>query len=268
MLYVEGFEVQTGLFPNGESYVSVNDDYFYQKSHLKITLRFENNNDLINLMMLKKHFDDQNKQCRLEVLYFPYSRMDRSNDHYAFSLKYIADFINSLNFYKVTIMEAHSDVTPALLNKVSSFSWIEKHIALIKHTVKFNEELDLLCYPDAGAVKRYAHKLKTPYCYGSKNRNFQTGEIEEHSLIRTDFSTPNKVIIVDDLCSRGGTFKSMADQIIKEFGEHVSVYLAVAHCENNVFNGELIKDNSPIERIFTSDSIIRTNHEKIEVIRD
>ena len=259
--------MHTGLFPNGESYVSTNDDYFYNKSYLKITLKFENNNDLINLMFLKKHFDEQGKQCRLEVLYFPYSRMDRINEHYVFSLKYITDFINSLNFYKVTIMESHSDVTPALLDRVSNFSWIEKHIAQIKHAVGFNEELDLLCYPDAGAVKRYAHKLKTPYCYGSKLRNFQTGEIEEHSLIRTDFSTPNNVIIVDDLCSRGGTFKSMADQIIEEFGEAVSVYLAVAHCENNVFTGEIIKKESPIEKIFTSDSIIRPYHEKIEVIR-
>ena len=79
-------------------------------------------------------------------------------------------------------------------------------------------------------------------------------------------AVPERVLIVDDICSRGGTFYTIAKQLINRFGENIDIYLAVAHCETNVFNGELIKDNSPIYKIFTSDSIALPSHRKIEVI--
>ena len=136
MLFVDGVEVDTGLFPNGESYVSTRfEEYFYGKAVVRIGIKFEDNNDLINLMFLKRHLDNHGIRSRLEILYFPYSRMDRMNNDYAFSLKYVAEFINSLNFYKVTIMEAHSDVTPALLNNVTNFSWICENIESIKSKI-------------------------------------------------------------------------------------------------------------------------------------
>ena len=97
-------------------------------------------------------------------------------------------------------------------------------------------------------------------------RNFATGEIIDHELVITGMAAPERVLIVDDLCSRGGTFYSMANQLLQRFGERVDIYLAVGHCEKNVFNGELVKDSSPIRTIFTSDSIVRPNHRKIEVI--
>ena len=56
------------------------------------------------------HFD-------LDLPYIPYSRQDRVcavGD--AFGLKVFADQLNSLNFRYVIIFDAHSDVSPALIN--------------------------------------------------------------------------------------------------------------------------------------------------------
>lgn len=263
MLFVNEWCIETGKFPNGESWVNVRDQ-FDVKPHNRIEMIFESNDDLVNLMFLKKHLDDMGVKARLVVRYFPYSRMDRDNGHYAFSLKYIADFINSLDFESVRIAEPHSDVTPALLKKVSCENWIKDHIDNILCIIDFNPENDLICVPDAGAAKRYGKFLEIPYCYGKKERDFKTGNITSLEIV-TPKNTANKVLIIDDLCSRGGTFLEISKKIKENFGPDTEIYLAVAHCETNVFNGELLKEGSPVKKIFTSSSIKRENHPDIIV---
>jgi ribose-phosphate pyrophosphokinase len=58
-----------------------------------------------------------------------------------------------------------------------------------------------------------------------------------------------KVLMVDDLCSRGGTFITAA-KVLRPVFSHV--YLVVAHLENTVHAGPLLDE---IDGIFASDSI-------------
>lgn len=264
MLLLNGWSLETGAFPNGESWVNIRDQ-IELKHYNHVEMVFESNDDLINLMCVKRFLDEKEVKAMLVTRYFPYSRMDRYNSHYAFSLKYVADFINSLGFSKVIIHEPHSDVVSALVNRVSVYSWIESILPKICKTICFDCTQDLICFPDAGAVKRYGMKLNLPYCYGQKERDFKTGQIIGLKL-ETTATNVRKVLIVDDLCSRGGTFLEMGKCLKNTFGNEVEIYLAVAHCENNVFNGELLNVDSPIKQIFTSSSLIRAEHPAITVI--
>jgi ribose-phosphate pyrophosphokinase len=264
MLMLNGWELETGKFPNGESWVNIRNQ-FEVKSHNQIKMIFESNDDLVNLLFLKKHLDEMGVQSRLVAEYLPYSRMDRYNGHYAFSLKYIAEFINSLGFYSVVISEPHSDVTPALISRVRRYDWIADKLTIICNLIEFDPAQDLLCFPDAGAVKRYGGELSLPYCYGQKVRDFQTGNITGLNLVSVA-EKARKVLIVDDLCSRGGTFLEIGKCLKNTFGKDAEIYLAVAHCEANVFSGELLKKNSPIKQIFTSLSLQRDEHPNISVI--
>lgn len=73
------------------------------------------------------------------------------------------------------------------------------------------------------------------------------------------------ILIVDDICSKGGTFYYSAKKL-KEAGVG-KIYLYVTHCENTIYEGELLKNNGLIEKIYTTDTIL-TNLEspKIELV--
>ena len=76
--------------------------------------------------------------------------------------------------------------------------------------------------------------------------------------------TDKKVLIVDDICSAGGTFKFSAMKL-KELGAK-DVALYVSHCEDNIQNGDLLKTDL-ISKIYTTDSILHIKHDKIEIIK-
>ena len=79
----------------------------------------------------------------------------------------------------------------------------------------------------------------------------------------TDLIYDCNVLIVDDICSKGGTFYHSAKKL-KELGAK-NIYLYVSHCENTILEGDLLTSGL-IEKVFTTDSIFRKEHEKIEVM--
>ena len=50
---------------------------------------------------------------------------------------------------------------------------------------------------------------------------------------------------------------------LKELGAK-EVYLYISHCENSIFEGELLKSDW-VDRVFTTNSIFAGEHEKVEV---
>lgn len=72
------------------------------------------------------------------------------------------------------------------------------------------------------------------------------------------------VLIVDDICSKGGTFYHSA-KALKAAGAN-DVYLYVTHCENTIFKGELINSDL-IKHIYTTRSVFTLAHEKITVLK-
>jgi ribose-phosphate pyrophosphokinase len=159
-------------------------------------------------------------------------------------LKYACEFINSLKFDTVYVVEPHSDVTCALLDRARPV-WIVEHIVeRVKKAIDFNDEKDYLVFPDAGAAKRYEN-LQTARSYvGFKLRDFKTGDIIKHSFVEVGVNADYlpvtngcKALIIDDLCSRGATFIAASKELRKlGFAE---VHLLVAHCEENVYTGSL-----------------------------
>ena len=71
------------------------------------------------------------------------------------------------------------------------------------------------------------------------------------------------ILIIDDICSKGGTFYYAAKEL-KEAGA-ANIYLYVTHCENTIHEGELLNSDL-IKHIYTTDSILTKEHEKITVV--
>ena len=89
-----------------------------------------------------------------------------------------------------------------------------------------------------------------------------TGNIEDMRLKEGKVNPGSKCIIIDDLCSKGGTF-AWAGSILKSLGAS-EVYLIVSHCEETIFNGKLLTEDSPISKVYTSTSIMCKEHPNIE----
>jgi ribose-phosphate pyrophosphokinase len=270
MIKLNGEEVKFTKFPNGETLLNHKElvTLVGKYSH-DISFKYEDDSDLIKLMLLKNYLDE----CRFErvcltIYYMPYSRMDRSENNSPFTLKYISRFINSLEFYNVEVIEPHSDVTCALIDRAEA-NFINFYLLpTVMEMETFDKEKDYVVFPDFGASRRYKNMNLPNVLIGDKKRDFGTGVISKLDLIGdTDNGKKTygrSAIIVDDLSSYGGTFINMADRLREE--GFVNVYLLVAHAENKIFErnertGKLLFEH--VEKIYTTDTIL-TDYENIE----
>lgn len=233
-------------------------------SYILIEWFYENNDEMFYLMLVKKHLERVfiNVEYYLYLPYIPNARMDRvKNNDEVFTLKYFCEFINWLEFLSVYVLDAHSDVSTALLNncvKKDPKKYIKKVMDEIGKDI-------VLYFPDAGGVKRYSELFpEIPYCYGEKKREWKTGKILGVDVRTCGIELAGKsILIIDDICSRGGTFY-YGSQELNKFGVQ-DIYLYVTHCENTILDGELMKSKL-IKKIFTTNSIFTQKSKDIEVI--
>jgi ribose-phosphate pyrophosphokinase len=253
---------------------------FSPKPSNEIHWHYENDAELFKLICLVKTMREMYKGVRIDLFmpYLPNARQDRiKNPEDVFTLKYFCEIINSLEFDTVFVTDVHSNVGLALLDRVREIKpWEQIHNALTKIT--FMETGDvmhearekcyknlLLFYPDEGAMKRYSGEMGMPFVFGVKKRNWETGAIEGLDLMGSVEDIKGKnILIIDDICSKGGTFYHSAKRL-KEAGA-ANIYLYVTHCENTIYEGELLKEDSLIKHIFTTNSLLTAPNEKITIV--
>ena len=270
MVLVDNEDVRLGLFPNNEvEYRDVKSrieqDLNFQCScrFIKVKLIFESNADLADLAIVKKAIDDiygiHDTTTILHIPFFMYSQMDRQIDGKLFSLKYVAKFINDLKFDKVEIFDPHSNVLPALLNNVRVHYPVTVFLnnPVLNNPGISNRDIkyDLLFYPDNGAAKKYSELLPNyKYRFGNKKRNLETGEIVEYEVIADKEDIEDKsILIVDDLCMGGRTFKEAANALRKMGARHIDLY--VTHLMNQAREFYNTRGNGSIDNIYSYDSL-------------
>jgi ribose-phosphate pyrophosphokinase len=223
---------------------------------------FDNNEELIILEMLVKHIRANYffKRFHLHMPYIPNARFDRTkNDTEIFTLKWFCEAINNMDFEVVRVLHPHSNVSTALLDNIVVDKGNENIIdSLIK-----NLNPTLIYFPDEGCKKNLGDSFKYPFLFGIKNRDWQTGQIKGLEIMGEVPENSFDVLIVDDICSKGGTFYHSAKKL-KELGAG-NIYLYITHCENSILEGELI-NSGLITKIYTTDTIFTKEHELIEVL--
>ena len=229
------------------------------KSENEIKMVFESNKDIADLMFVVEYVRSvyPNATINLFMPYIPYSRMDREINDQIFSLKMFANIINSMKFDNVTVYDPHSKVSNELINNLNVHS-VEYAIQAMAYAYN----IDVIMFPDKGARSKYTSMYKNlcskyPVIYAEKVRDLNNkGKLLESKLINENNIdlTGKKVLIVDDICVYGNTFK-FASMALREAGAS-EVYLWVTHCENAVNDGPLLQEGH-IDWIVTTDSIIR-----------
>lgn len=270
MITLNGVPVEIGSFPDGTILMKQSGGEF--KNNL-IEWHYENDREFLALIYLVKHLRRfKAKTIHLEMPYIPNARMDRvKNSTDVFTLKYFADILNGLNIDSITVLDPHSNVSEALINNLNINTPESYIISAIAHTqggwFNWNSISDklLMFYPDEGAMKRYSGMVKIPYAFGIKKRDWETGNILGLDVAGDVNAIKGKdILIVDDICSKGGTFYHSAKKL-KELGAN-DIYLYISHCENTILEGELLKGDL-IKKVYTTDSIFTKEHEKIEVLK-
>ena len=266
MIKVNDTEIKVGHFPDGTQSIEFSDDQPYYSTN-EVEWFYDSDEEVLTLMCVVDMIRRNSKNSRIK-LWIPYllkARMDRiKKPEQNFSLKVFADFINSLNFDKVVVYNVHSNVSEALIDNIININPIFDVDDVISEY-----KPDVIYFPDEGACKRYADlacikKYGLPVIFGIKKRDFATGKILGLDVVSDIDLKEKKVLIVDDICSAGGTFKFSAMKL-KELGAS-DVTLYVSHCEDNIQNGDLLKTDL-ISKIYTTDSILHISDPKIQIIR-
>lgn len=230
-----------------------------------ITWLYENNEELVALYFLTKHLRAKGiNDIHLKLPYIPNARQDRvKQNEDVFTLKYFCEMLNALAFSKVTVLDPHSYVSEALINHIEVQSPKAYAERVLKQIEEHTSQKVLLFYPDEGAMKRYSTLFDRPYVFGIKKRDWATGKIQGLSVSgQTELIEGSVVLIIDDICSRGGTFYYSA-KALKELGAG-KIYLYISHCENTILEGELLNSDL-VEKVYTTNSIFTQKHEKVEV---
>lgn len=256
-------------FPGGETHIVLSKiEEHYNSIHL--TSRINNNDDLINTILFVENIKESypDKRVELYIPFFLYQQADRKfSKGESFTLKYVCKMLNNLNLDKITILDPHSDVTPALLNNCHVFTneyFILKVLSILskkydddyeadghlKFSDKINENLVFLS-PDAGAYKKIFNlandiKFNGDIVCANKSRDSR-GKITQ-TIGTFDFKGKD-VLIIDDLTINSGTHLGLYD-LIKERNVG-DVYLAVTHMIKKDPNKDL---DTTFKKVFTTDS--------------
>jgi ribose-phosphate pyrophosphokinase len=226
-------EMKVLKFPGGELHVTIETgvraDEFELKAHLPdadavMTL-------LLTTDALRRAYPGA--PIDLHLPYVPYARQDRvANPGEALSVRVFGDLINAQHYRRVVIQDPHSDVTPALLDRVT----IEDPLPALRRAldrIRATSANVALVAPDAGARKRVlklAAQLALPVVFADKIRDTRTGAITG-TEIQGDLPD-GALLVVDDICDGGRTFTELAQAVREKQrgrGTRQPLYLYVTH---------------------------------------
>lgn len=241
--------IEVGFYPGGEPYIKHVPDNLSA-----LIVRPRSMNTFMAALFFIEASEERNyPEFDLILPYVPGARQDRlmsDDSDMLFTIKSVANVINRLiNIRSVKILDPHSDVTPALLDRChvygTDFIWGRDF-----YHSSFG--YDGVIAPDLGAVRRaikVAELMQVPeILQGWKKRDTDTGKLSGFGIQQPSRGNGH-YLVVDDICDGGGTFLGLADEIDK-FG---SADLYVTH---GIFSRGTKDLLGRYKKIFTTDSIV------------
>lgn len=253
---ISGDEIsfQSFTFSGGEPHIKIDPD-FDRKMPVTVTHRLRSFDDLGLLCMAVDALHRMDAILdTLLIPYFPAARQDRVMiPGEPLSVKVYAGIINAFGFKKVMVYDAHSEVTPAVLDHpdiISNHRFIQQVLDHLGSDV-------LLISPDGGALKKI-YKLSEflggiPVIECSKSRDVMTGKLTGFQVYSDDLQGRD-CLIVDDICDGGGTFIGLATAL--QHHNAGKLHLAVSH---GIFS-KGFDELTVFDSIFSTDSFRDIDH--------
>lgn len=254
MISVNGIEITPTIFPDGTSQVWKIDENIFKDRTAFIRWDFENESEIFHLMQLVDLLrTGREARINLNMPYLPYGRQDkRISNNTTFALTTFARILDSLNLSNIITTDMHSEELKYLVN-----CEVRDEPAFKYYTDAFEKcGADIMAYPDDGAFKRYKSGFNP--IIGHKNRDQETGYILGYKIEGNPEG--KKILMVDDICDGGMTFRLMARELYKQGAEEVHLYVT-----HGIFSRGLeVLHADGIQRIFTMDGEVTEPYEKGE----
>ncbi|WP_374538044.1 ribose-phosphate diphosphokinase [Chitinimonas taiwanensis] len=246
-------EVNTTVFPGGEVHVSVGLDI--PADALRLHAHLSNAEAVMALLLVTDAVRRAypGRPLDLHMPYVPYARQDRvANPGESLSAKVFCELINAQGYRQVVIQDPHSDVVPALLDRVV----IDDPLPALRKVLAEVGPVALVA-PDAGARKRVlklAQQLGCDVVFADKVRDTRTGAITGTQVLGLLPDQP--LLVVDDICDGGRTFTELAtvlraQQLVQDL--NAPLYLYVTH---GVFSKGLDPLLAHFQKLFTRNNWI------------
>lgn len=254
MILLNKVEIKPTIFPDKTSQVwKLDRALIVDSEKYDIEWFFENEAELIHLCQLTLLLNRYGIQPDLYIDYLPYGRQDKPiSNTSTFALRVLIRILESFDFKRIEILDAHN---PDFFYP-PNFSIVYPQ-AQLTHAMEETGS-NCICYPDSGAFNKYfiyrnmyIDDFSIRIISGNKIRDQLTGDIISYDLI----DNPNqnaKVMIVDDICDGGWTFKLLAEKLFEKGA--IEVNLFVTH---GLFNkGTRVLKIAGINRVFTANGEI------------
>jgi ribose-phosphate pyrophosphokinase len=241
-----GENIEKVMFPDNQPHVNIKN--IKDGDEVNVVCALTDANAVLQLLQLSNAL--QHAFAKKKTLVIPYlmaARYDRlmvTGD--SVDLQVIAQLINSCQFEKVILFDAHSDVSSMLINNSINIT----NEAMVK---AYQQENAVLICPDAGAAKKISkyfewNKNLTDIVYCNKSRDLATGKLTLQ-VLEPEKCIDRNCVIIDDICDGGGTFLAIADQIKPK---HLS--LVVSH---GIFSKGFDKLQEKFHEIIVSNSMFK-----------
>lgn len=210
-------------------------------------------------------------------LYIPYLLGARSDRHFqeggnSYLVDVIAPIINAQNFQSVIVMDVHSDVAAACINRLKSID----NKKLVDFFWKENDKEwkdYVFISPDGGSLKKI-YKLADSIgfkgdiitCSKSRDENGQLSRVLVP--LNTKQHSEREFVIIDDICDGGRTFINIADNIKQNGYTKNKIHLIITH---GIFSRGFMELLRYFDTIYStnsySDAELKEAHEYYERIK-
>jgi ribose-phosphate pyrophosphokinase len=250
MIYLNNTLIVPTLFPDGTSQVWKLPESLLNSVKFEVDWEFTHEGEFMHLAQLKDLLNMYMVDKKLTLKYLPYARQDKHiTNTTTFSLRTFAKLLNSLEFDYVAISDPHSSEALELID--GSYAYYPTDLI---HNIGFNTKTNLVVYPDKGALDKYSKVYPFNHIYGEKVRDQLTGNITSYKLIGSPAG--KNVLIVDDICDGGATFKILAVDLYNAGAKEVNLFVT-----HGIFSkGVNSLKKAGIQRVFTVDGEIFEDH--------
>lgn len=252
------FNLDIGKYPDGMPVVNADTlRHLKEGTTVDMVLRPKSLEAFVNGMFMTDALHERKiNVSRLILPFIPAARQDRINPEgdYLFTIKSVAKMINDRRFDSVLVLDPHSNVAPALIDRVSVFPLAT---VLDNYYVGY----DAVIAPDAGAVHRAAEAAKAlgdlrgtpiPVIQAEKSRDVATGKL---SGFNVTVESGKHYLVFDDICDGGGTFLGLGEKIVEQ-GAKAGLFVS-----HGVFSKGTEDLNKIYSAITTTDSTLFDKHD-------
>ena len=252
-------------FPDGETYVKINDNIRGRDVFIIQPTCPPTNQNLMELLILVDAARRASAARITSVIpFFGYARQDRKDQpRVPITAKLVANLLVAAGVNRVLTMDLHAQQLQGFFD--IPVDHLHARPVMVQHLKKLAIGNLVVVSPDVGGVKMasaYAQALGAGLAIVVKNRKSATET--EASHIIGDVIGKN-VLIVDDLTETAGTLTSAA-RILRRSGA-LDIYAGVSHAVLTDLAVERLKD-SEIKELITTDSVpVRpTSDQRVKVL--